>query len=298
MWSKEHLIKTWHYYLEKYILYYILSPKMYIRWRFKQKNGYPLNLSNPKTFCEKIQWLKFNNIRPDFTKLVDKIDAKEYASSIIGSDYIIPTIGVWDNISDIDWDSLPNSFVIKVTNDSGGIVICRDKSKLDIDSVKRKLSKRSSDYSKNTFEYPYKHLVSRIIVEQLMTNGTDLELKDYKFYCFNGRAEYCQVIADRTVDETIDFFDRKWVHQPFIGLNPNVHHAINDVSAPTHYDEMLNIADKIATSVNHPFVRVDLYNVNGKIYFGEITFFPSSGFGHIHPIEWDRKLGDMIILND
>lgn len=292
-----HIRKTIEWYYDHYFVAPFFSKEYYLKRKFKKRVGYPLNLKSPKTFCEKIQWLKFNMQRSDFTMMVDKVDAKKYVADIIGSEHIIKTYGVWDSVTEVDWNSLPNSFVIKVTNDSGGIVICKDKGKLDINETIRKLGvKSANDYSKYNMEYPYQNLRSRIIAEELMVNGTDAELKDYKLYCFNGKAEYCQVIADRKTDETIDFYDRQWSHQPFIGLNPKVHHAVEPIAMPLNYQEMLVIADKISTKINHPFVRVDLYNVNGNIYFGEITFFPSSGMGHIQPLEWDRRLGELIKL--
>ena len=151
-------------------------------------------------------------------------------------------------------------------------------------------------YYKVNREYPYKDVPHRIIAEQFLVNGTDSELMDYKFYCFNGKAEFCQLIADRTKDETIDFFNREWIHQDFIGLNPKVYHASVLARKPDNYDEMLEVADKLAKAIAHPFVRIDLYNVNGKVYFGEITFFPNSGTGKFRPSEWDRRFGEMIVL--
>lgn len=292
----KNLKETFCWHLEHDVLSRVLSDRAFIRWRFRRKTGYALCLDNPKTFCEKIQWLKFNLKRDDFSIMVDKASAKEYAASIIGREHIIPTIGIWDTVEEVDWNKLPNRFVVKLTSDSGGVVICRDKKALDVEKAKMRLWHKSRDYSKFNKEYPYKGLRHRVIAEELMVNGSDAELKDYKFYCFNGRAEYCQVISDRQKDESIDFYDREWIHQPFIGLNPNVHHAELPIEKPERYAEMLKMADRLADHINHPFVRIDLYNVNGRVYFGEITFFPSSGMGHIRPIEWDKKLGDMIKL--
>lgn len=300
MWTYSHFRKTLLWYYDHKIVYNILSKQNYIKWKFRKLTGYSLSLTNPKTFCEKIQWLKFNMIREDFTKMVDKVDAKSYVRDIIGDDYIIPTYGVWNNLSEVEWEKLPNQFVIKLTNDSGGIVVCKDKSTFDKSVAIQKLSKKKRcDYSKYNAEYPYHGLQNRIIAEKLLVNENDPELKDYKFFCFNGKAKFCQVIADRTTNETIDFYDRKWAHQEFIGLlnaDTHIHKSFIPHERPENYLEMCKIADKIASEINTPFVRIDLYNANNKIYFGEITFFPASGMGHIVPAEWDYKLGNMIHL--
>lgn len=300
MWTLSHFKKTILWYINRPIYKFLAnyaSDETYIKYKFYQNAGYFLNLKHPKNFCEKIQWLKLNMIRPDFTQMVDKATAKDFVTEIIGDKYIIPTYGIWNKLEDIIWDDLPNQFVIKSTNDSGGVVVCKDKRGLDIESAKLKLKGSGSrDYTKYNKEYPYKNVPHRFIAEALLSNNDGSELADYKFYCFSGKAEYCQVIADRHTDETIDFYDRNWIHQPFIGLTPNVHHAKSIHPIPSNYDDMLNVADRIAKRVNHPFVRVDLYNIDGSIYFGEITFFPSSGTGKITPSEWDKKLGDMITL--
>lgn len=271
---------------------------MFVHLQFWINNGYRLDLNHPKTFCEKIQWLKLNNRREDFTKMVDKVDAKDYVASVIGSQYIIPTLGVWDSFDEIDFNELPDGFILKCAHDSSKGVVCGDKTTLDKKKMKHRMEffQRKTYYKQNR-EYPYKNVPHRLIAEKFLVNGTDSELKDYKFYCFNGRAKYCQLIADRSTDETIDFYDRDWKRQEFIGLLPTAHHAPTAHDMPEHYDKMLEIADKLASSINTPFVRIDLYNVNGEIYFGEITFFPNSGIGEFRPKEWDMKLGEMINLN-
>lgn len=276
----------------------VLSDRVFIKLMFYHRVGYWCDLQNPQTFCEKIQWLKLNNQRPDFTKLVDKVDSKGFVERIVGKEYIIPTLGVWDHFDDIDFSKLPDGFILKCAHDSSKGVVVKDKTQIDITSLKQRMEhfqKRS--YFMHNREYPYKDVPHRLIAEQFMVNGTDKELKDYKFFCFNGKAEYCQLIADRTTDETIDFYDRSWNHQEFIGLNPNVHHALISEIKPVNYQEMLEVADKLATAINHPFVRIDLYNVNGKVYFGEITFFPAGGYGTFRPKVWDSKLGQMINLD-
>ena len=271
-----------------------------IRIMFRQKVGYWPNLKHPKTFCEKIQVLKLKSRQhPEFTKMVDKVDAKAFVASIIGEEYIIPTIGVWNNFDDIDFETLPDNYILKCAHDSSKRVAIRDHTHVDVPSLKKRMEhyQKQNFYSKNR-EYPYKNVPRRIIAEKFLVNGNDHELTDYKFFCFNGHAEYVQIISDRTTDETIDFYDRNWNHQEFIGLNPQTHHALALHPRPVNYVEMFEIADKLSKAINFPFVRIDLYNVNGKIYFGEITFFPASGMGKFRPSQWDRILGDKLIINN
>lgn len=272
----------------------ILPDELFLKVVFRYKVGYWPNLKDPKTFCEKIQWLKLHNKNPEHTKMVDKIEAKKYAAAIIGEKYIIPTLGTWDSVDEIDWDMLPNQFVIKVTNDSGGIVICNDKTKLDINGAKRKLKKGwGKNYYKFNKEYPYKDVKPRIIAEKYMSaDGKDLV--DYKFYCFNGNPVYCQVIQDRSIKETIDFFDMEWKHQEFVGLKPTIEHAASCPQKPKSFKDMKEISKSLCAG--HPFVRIDLYDIDNKAYFGEITFFPASGMGNFTPAIWNYKLGEMLNL--
>lgn len=270
--------------------------KLYLSILFYHRMGYWMNWNNPRTFCEKIQWLKIYYHNDEYTKMADKYEAKKYVASIIGDEYIIPTFAVYNKAEDINFDNLPKQFVLKCTHDSGGVIICKDKSKLNKKIALKKLHKwlNRSFYWQNR-EWPYKDVKPRIIAEKYM-KGEDYELKDYKFFCFNGKALYCQVIANRSTDETIDFYDRNWIHQPFIGLLATAHNAYKPQNRPKLYHHMLTIADKLSTEIKASFVRIDLYNINGNIYFGEITFFPSSGTGRFKPKEWDTKLGNLITL--
>lgn len=274
----------------------IIPDKQYLKWRFRLEMGYPLNLNNPKTFSEKLQWLKLYNRKPEYTQMVDKYAAKDYVANIIGEEYIIPTLGVWDRFEDIDFDKLPNQFVLKTTHGGGGggVVICKDKTTFNIDKAKSILERSlKQDIYTSLKEWPYKNVKKRIIAEEFIEidNG---ELKDYKLFCFNGIPRYCQVIAGRETDiTTIDWYDREWNHQHF--------HEPKDYpfsekghSRPRCLDEMWNIATKL--SQGQPFLRVDFYEISNKIKFGELTFFPTSGFGGFKPIEWDYKLGEWIKL--
>lgn len=274
----------------------IIPDKQYLKWRFRLEMGYPLNLNNPKTFSEKLQWLKLYNRKPEYTLMVDKYAAKKYVANIIGEEYIIPTLGVWDRFEDIDFDKLPNQFVLKTTHGGGGggVVICKDKTTFNIDKAKSILERSlKQDIYTSLKEWPYKNVKKRIIAEEFIETDNG-ELKDYKLFCFNGIPRYCQVIAGRETDiTTIDWYDREWNHQHF--------HEPKDYpfsekghSRPRCLDEMWDIATKLSQS--QPFLRVDFYEISNTIKFGELTFFPTSGFGGFKPIEWDYKLGEWIKL--
>ena len=275
----------------------IIPDKLCLKWRFRLQMGYKLDLKNPQTFSEKLQWLKLYNRKPAYTQMVDKFAVKEYVAKIIGEEYIIPTLGVWDKFDDIDFNKLPNQFVLKTTHGGGntGVVICKDKSTLDKDAAKRKLNRSlKSDIYRTLKEWPYKDVKKRIIAEKFIDSEGHQDLPDYKFYCFDGDPTYCQVIRDRNTKETIDFYDTEWNHMPFVGLNPVAKNGLKSVMKPKHLSEMVNICQKLATGI--PFSRIDLYLVNEKIYFGEITFFPASGLGEFTPKEWNYKLGEWIKL--
>ena len=273
----------------------ILPDRFFIKILFRLRMGYKLNLDNPQTYSEKLQWLKLYNRKPEYTKMVDKVGAKEYVASIIGEEYIIPTIGVWDRVEDIDWDTLPNQFVLKCTHDSGGIVICSDKSKLDITRAKRDLKRglKRNFYSQNR-EWPYKNVAHRIIGEQYMVDESGYELKDYKFFCFDGVPKAMFIATDRGVIGTetkFDFFDMDFNHLPFTNGHPN---SDKPVKKPTGFEEMKRLATALSKDIPH--ARIDFYDINGKIYFGEITFFHWSGTTPFEPMEWDYKFGEWIKL--
>lgn len=276
---------------------YLWPDKIYLQLRFRLEMGKKLDLNNPKSFTEKIQWLKLNNRKQEYITMVDKYSVKDYVGKLIGKDYIIPLIGVWDKVDEIKFDGLPSQFVLKTTHGGGGsgVIVCRDKSKLDITDVKRKLNNSLKfDIYKNYREWPYKNVPRKIIAEQLLEIPDKEDLTDYKFFCFNGEPKYIQVIQDRNTEETIDFFDTYWNHQPFVGLNPKCRNANTIPSKPKKLEEMIEVARKLSKDI--PFVRVDVYNIDSKVYFGELTFYPASGFGKFTPEGWDLKLGNMIKL--
>ena len=271
------------------------TDEKYLRYKFQAVFGYELDLKNPQTFNEKLQWLKLHDRNPLYTTLVDKYAVKKWVADKIGKQYIIPTLGVWDRFDEIDFDKLPVQFVLKTTHDSGGVVICHDKNTFDKQAARKKLEKSL----KNNFyymgrEWPYKNVPPRIIAEPFLTDNIHTDLADYKFFCFHGVPRYCQVITDRSTSEKVDFFDMDWHHQPFTGLMKPFPPAKQVPSKPVNFDRM-----KYACSVlskNIPFVRVDFYEVQDKMYLGEMTFYPASGFGSFSPKEWDKKIGDLLEL--
>ena len=275
----------------------IIPDKQYLKWLFRIYMGYKLDLKNPKTFSEKLQWLKLYNRKPDYAQMVDKYEAKKYVASIIGEEYIIPTLGVWEKFDNIDFDKLPDQFVLKTTHGGGntGVVICKDKSTLDKDAAKRKLNRSlKSDIYKSLKEWPYKNVAKRIIAEQLIESSERQDLADYKFFCFNGEPKFCQVIAGRESGiTTIDWYDKNWIHQDFHEPK-NYPFSKEGHTKPSCFEEMLHLASKL--SVGQPFLRVDFYEIDNQIKFGELTFFPTSGMGGFEPMEWDHKFGELIEL--
>lgn len=273
----------------------LLPDKLYLQMVYRRNMGQRLNLKNPVTFQEKIQWLKLYNRRPEYTRMVDKYAVKKYVESVIGAEYIIPTLGVWNRAEEIDFESLPDKFVLKTTHDSGGVVVCRDKATLDkMATIKMLRERLKHNIFYHTREWPYKNVTPRIIAEKFLENSGSNDLVDYKVYCFGGRPEFIQVIQNRTTEETIDFFDMDWNHQEFVGLNPHCNNALRLPRCEIDLKRIRELTEKL--SIGIPFVRIDFYNVNGKIYFGEITFFPASGLGIFSPGQWNATIGQMIDL--
>jgi hypothetical protein len=270
------------------------NDKLYLQLLYRVSLGKILNLDNPETYNEKLQWLKLFDRRPEYTTMVDKYAVKDYVANIIGDEYIIPTLGVWDRVEDIDFNSLPQQFVLKVTHDSGGLVICKDKSKLNIKKAKQKLSKALlKDYYIPSREWPYKDVPHRIIAEKYMEDETG-ELRDLKFFCFDGKVNAMFIATDRSNpnEETkFDFFDENFNHLPFTNGHPNSNKTIEK---PKNFELMKELGSKLSKGIPH--ARIDFYDINGKIYFGEITFFHWSGLKPFVPNEWDYIFGSWIEL--
>lgn len=272
----------------------LMPDKFYLKHMFRLVFGYELNLKHPRTFCEKLQWLKLYDRRPEYTTMVDKYSAKQYVADIIGEEYIIPTLGVWDKVEDIDWQSLPNQFVMKCTHDSGGLIICKDKSQLDIEEAKQKLNKSlCHNYYLNGREWPYKNVPRRIIAEKFMApekSPAPKDLLDFKFFCFNGEPKFLYV--SDTPSHSLAFLNTDWTLTDF---GRDDYHPLNKIpEKPENLEEMLAIARKLSAGIPH--VRVDLYNIDKHIFFGELTLFTGSGFIPFNPKEFDGKLGDLLTL--
>lgn len=267
---------------------------IYLKKIYKAKMGKELNLESPKTYNEKLQWLKLYDRNSAYTMMVDKYEVRKYIAEKLGEEYVIPLLGVWDSPDEIDFDSLPNQFVLKCNHNSGlGMCICRDKSKLDIKKAKRSLWRGlKQDYYLTGREWPYKDVKRRIIAEAYISDANG-ELNDYKLMCFNGKVKCSFVCSDRYTGKGlhVTFFDRDWNMMPFERSYPSEREGI---PKPTRYEKMVELAQVLAR--DFPFVRVDFYEVDGQIYFGEMTFYPGGGLEAFQPESWDEELGSWIAL--
>lgn len=301
------ILKLIHYLFNKpsVILLWVLekdwfpiSDESYIKLWYRFNTGEKLNLDNPVTYNEKLQWLKLYNHQPIYTEMVDKYAVKRLVSEKIGSQYVVPLLGVWDSPSDIDFESLPRQFVLKVTHGGGnsGVVVCKDKACLDKNKTINQLNYcMASDGSVGNKEWPYKNVIRRVIAEEYLEDNTYHELRDYKFFCFNGEPKIMFIASGRGYlpEPYFDFFDMDFNH-----LNIKSAHPVSSIeklpTKPTCWDEMKRVAATLSQGLPH--VRLDLYEVNGKVYFGEYTFFHWAGCGSFEPKEWQRILGDWITL--
>lgn len=275
---------------------HVIPDKLYLKIHYCIRMKQKLNLKNPQTFNEKLQWLKLYDRKPIYTTMVDKHEVKKYVADIIGEEYIIPTLGVWDSFDEIDFDALPDQFVLKCTHDSGGLVICKDKSQLNKGSARRKIEKSlKRNYYYNTREWPYKDVKPRIIAEQYMQDSNHPEQESllvYKIMTFDGEPKIIQTIQnDKTQNETIDYFDEQW---NLLDLRQNYPNSKIPLQRPETLEQMLDLARRM--SEGHPFLRVDFYEIEGKVYFSEYTFFSDAGMAIFTPEEWDTKLGEWITL--
>lgn len=271
-----------------------LPDKVYLKLVYWGETGRSLNLKNPKTFNEKLQWLKLNDRKQEYTKYVDKYEVRSYIKETIGEEYLIPLLGVYNSVDEIDWSYLPEKFVLKCTHGSGCNIICTDKKKLDIEKAKKKLSKWMK---KNWYwfgrEWVYKDIKPHIICEKYMVDESGTELKDYKFMCFFGKVK-CIFACSRRNSEAglnINIYDKDWNLIPVRRNNKN---NGQEIVRPMNYEEMLRFAETL--SKNIPFVRVDFYEANEQLYFGELTFYPGSGFEEFIPETYDFLLGEWISL--
>lgn len=272
---------------------FITNDTLYIRLIYLAKRFRFLNIKNPVLFNEKLQWLKLNCQHEEYTQLVDKYEVKKYVSKKIGESFVIPTYGVWDKFDEINFSKLPDQFVLKCTHDSGGLVICKDKNKLDLERARRKIEK---SLSRNYFilgrEYPYKNVKPRIIAEKYMADESGWQLKDYKVFCFNGEPKFVEVDYDRYVGHKLNVYDLNWNFVDFYMTSPNDKSV--KIEKPNKLEKMIELAKELAKG--SIFVRVDFYSINEQLFFGELTFHPGTGLIDFHPEEYDRILGDMLTL--
>ena len=265
----------------------------YLKMVYRIKTGKKLNLKNPVTFCDKLNWLKLHDRHPEYTKLVDKVAVREHLKHVLGEDISIPLLGVWESYDAIDFDSLPEKFVLKCNHDSGSVKIITDKSAMDHTALREFYQWR---LKQNPFtlgrEYPYRDVSPCIYAEKYMVPDGAADINDYKFFCFNGKPEILFVATGRSADCRFDFFDMEFRHLDIENIHPQSDHC---VPRPKTFDQMKALAEKLSEGMK--FVRIDLYEINGKVYFSEYTLFHAGGFWPMRPDAWEQKLGDLICLD-
>ncbi len=280
----------------RYVLSF-LPDKMFLQIHYFLTVGKFINFKNPKGFNEKLQWLKINDKKAEYTKLVDKLAVREHIKEVLGEEFLFPLLGAWESFDDIDFDALPNKFVLKCNHDSGSTKVITNKESLsqeDLIKLKEHFSIRlKREYFFAGREYPYKNIKSYIIAEQFMVDESAPEksIEDYKFFCFNGEPKVMFVATDRNIDVKFDFFDMEFNHLDIVNIHPQ---SGKEIKKPEKFEEMKEIAAKLSKGMRQ--VRIDLYELNGKIYFGEYTFFHGGGFSLFYPEKWERTLGDWIDL--
>lgn len=259
-------------YLDSFGLFKNMDDEKYLKKIYKIRFDKELDLNNPKTFNEKLQWLKLFDRKDIYSDMVDKYEAKKFVANKIDDSIIIPTIGIYDKFDDLDFSKFPNQFVIKCTHDSGGPIIIKDKKSININDIRKKINKRLKyNYFYNCREWPYKNVKPRIIVEKYIKDELIDDLRDYKFMCFNGEPKYVYItVKSKNIFE--NYYD--------MNFNPvNIDHGFPksniEFKKPKNFNKMIEIARKLSKDV--PFLRVDLHNNNGKILFGEMTFYDWAG---------------------
>lgn len=286
--------------LINFVVYWLIPDKWYLSWKFKKVFGRSINWKNPKSFNEKINWLKIYDRDPKYHLLVDKLRVKPIVASVIGEEFIIPTIaGGFTKISEIDKDKLPDKFVIKCNHDSASVIICKDKSKFDWESAEYKLNWcMAHDYFHyENKQWAYKGIDKCFFVEQYVEDEITHDLPDYKFYCFNGKVKCINVGMERFTNEEgvkVNMYNTEWQQIPCQHHHNNFQGVLQ---RPVKLDKMIDTAERLAQYVGNPFTRIDLYYINGIIYFGEITFYPEGGMGIINPYEYDLLFGGWIDLS-
>ncbi|PWW08475.1 teichuronopeptide biosynthesis TupA-like protein [Paenibacillus cellulosilyticus] len=282
------------YYLKKTrdSIYKLFKDETYIRMQYKKKTGKTLNLEEPQTFNEKIQWLKLNLRNPLMTTCADKFLVRDYVEKKIGKDVLNDLYGVYKSVKDINIAELPDSFVMKVNHGSGQNIFCSNKNDFDFKKAVRELNRylRYNHYLHGR-EWAYKNIEAQVIIEEYL-NDSGKSPDDYKFFCFNGRPEFIQMDIDRFGNHTRNIYDLNWELMDF---KIEYNNSQEEVPRPSQLNLMIDYAKKL--SREFPFVRVDFYNFNNKIYFGEMTFYPGNGVELIYPEQYSTILGEKIRLN-
>lgn len=281
-------------YILHFKIFRIIPDDLYLRLEYKLVMRKKLDIENPKSFNEKLQWLKLNDRNPKYTDLVDKYKVRDYISKELGQEYLIPLLGVYSRFEEIDFDMLPDQFVLKPNHTSGDVYICKDKSKINKISLKKMINKwLKKEYYWPHREWPYKNVKPRIICEKLMMDDSGTELKDYKFLCFNGQVKCSFVCLNRNSETglNVDFYDMDWKPMYFERHYPN---SGTVIPKPKNFDKMVKFAEKLSKGLS--FVRVDFYETNGKLYFGELTLYPGTGLEEFSPETYDYELGSWIKL--
>lgn len=276
-------------------IFRLLPDDLYLKIKYRLTMGRKLDLNNPETFNQKLQWLKLYDRKPEYTQMVDKYEVRKYIKEIIGEEYLIPLLGVYDSFEEIDFDNLPDEFVLKPNHTSGNVFICKDKSKIDYKKLKKEVNRwLKREYYWLHREWPYRNVKPRIICEKYLEDESSKELRDYKFMCFNGVVKCIFVFSNRysPTGLNIDIYDVNWNLMPF--GRPNIASTGVKIPKPKNFQKMIQYAEKLA--VNIPFIRVDFYEVNGHLHFGELTFYPASGFGRFAPEYYDDILGSWLKL--
>ena len=272
----------------------LVPDRLYLEHRYKKLMGKSLNLNPPVTYNEKLNWIKLYDRNPFYVKLADKIAVRDYVKEKIGEEYLVPLLGIWDKAEDIDFDKLPTRFVLKCTHDSESAIICKDKSKLDINRARKQLSKALGvNFYYYNREWVYKDIPRKIIAEEYLEDPIDKELRDFKIFCFNGVPKAMFIATDRGIHETkFDFYDMEFNHLDFTQHYPN---SDKPVRKPQSFELMKQLAAKLSDGLRH--VRVDFYEVEGRVYFGEITFFHHGGTTPFVPEKWDYIFGEWLDIN-
>ena len=294
----KHFLSDPEYCICKWLLLFVrpehISDRLYLKYQFHYVFGRKLDLKKPRSFNEKLQWLKLYDRYPLYTTLVDKYSVKEWVAKLIGKQYVIPTLAVYNDVEQINLSDLPDQFVLKCTHDSGSIVICRDKNSFDLEAAKQVLRKGlSKDFYSKHREYPYKNVVRRVIAERYMEDSKTNELRDYKFFCMNGVCHAMFVATERMKDDGpfFDFYDTSFNHLSIVQGHPN---NPNMITKPESFEVMKEWAEQLSKGI--PNVRCDFYEVDGKPFFGEMTFFHFSGLVPFKPDEVDYHWGEWIKL--